>query len=298
MGLGRDIGAALTFGLSVTTKHKEAETNWTARTEMHTRHINSYNAFCERFHSNLDTMYAHLTAAQKVLLSTGALSVDINDNVSAGWYIPREEDEIIENNPDYTRSTFAAIPAFGLGIGTPAAIWTLVGIYGTAATGTAIGSLSGAAAGAATAAWIGRAATLGLGGGMTAGRIALGPIGVAASLLTLPIGAALAGSNERNYILRTEKAGLQLTHCEGILARSRNQMSPLLHETAKTIADLARHTSQLETANPDTPEAKEIIDKLDLDMRKATNLLNTATQIIEERNAALASSNCFQSDQE
>ena len=51
-----------------------------------------------------------------------------------------------ENNPDRARSFIGAIPAFGLGIGTPVATWTLVGIYGTAATETAIGVLSGAAA--------------------------------------------------------------------------------------------------------------------------------------------------------
>ena len=155
--------------------------------------------------SSVEAMDAHFTVAQEVLLSSGALTSDIHDNVNYGWYKPQEEVEMVENTPDYGRSLVGAIPAFGLGIGTPAAIWTLVGIYGTAATGTAIGSLSGAAAGAATAAWIGRAATLGL-GGMTAGRIALGPIGAAASLLTLPLGVAVARNRERNYIQQTDEA--------------------------------------------------------------------------------------------
>jgi hypothetical protein len=199
-----------------------------------------------------------------------------------GWYKPQEEVESVENNPDYARSSIGAIPAFGLGIGTPAAIWTLVGIYGTAATGAAIGALSGAAAGAATAAWIGRAATLGL-GGMTAGRIALGPIGAAASLLTLPLGAAVAGNRERNYIQRTEEAARQMTRLEEILERSRSRMMPLQPQMAVTTADMQRHFSQLETATPNTPEAQDIARKLDIDMRKAAALKNELVDMVNER---------------
>ena len=162
MGIGRDLGAAMTFGLSVTTKHKKAEAEYGNRQKQHERRLNSYNEVQAQVQSSVEAMDAHFAAAQGVLLSTGALTCDVNNNVIYGWYEPQEEVESVENNPDYARSSIGAIPAFGLGIGTPAVIWTLVGIYGTAATGTAIGALSGAAAGAATAAWIGRAATLGL----------------------------------------------------------------------------------------------------------------------------------------
>ena len=62
---------------------------------------------------------------------------------------------------------------------------------------------------------------------MTAGRIALGPIGVAASLLTLPIGAAIAGNKEKNYIRKANEVAGQMTRLEGILDRCRNRMMPL-----------------------------------------------------------------------
>ena len=162
MGFGRDLGAAVTFGLSTTTKHKDAEARYETRQKQHQRRLNSYNEVQAQVQSSVEAMDAHFAASQEVLLSTGALTSDVNNNIIYGWYKPQEEVESVENNRDYARSSIGAIPAFGLGIGTPAAIWTLVGIYGTAATGTAIGVLSGAAAGAATAAWIGRAATLGL----------------------------------------------------------------------------------------------------------------------------------------
>ena len=288
MGFGRDLGAAFTFGLAATTKHKEAEIEYETRRNQHQRRLNSYNEIQAQIQAGLEAMDAHFVAAQQVLLSTGALVPDINNNVIEGWYRPKEEVETVENNPDYVRSSVGAIPAFGLGLGTPALIWTVVGIYGTAATGTAIGALSGAAAGAATAALIGRAATLGV-GGMTAGRIALGPIGAAASLLTLPLGAALAGNRERNYIQRTKEAVRKMTCLEEIVERCRNQIIPLQPQMAVCTADIQRHTSQLETSTPNTPEAQDIAHNLDIDMRKAAALKNELAEIISERDDALKS---------
>ena len=286
MGFGRDFTAAVTFGLSVTTKHKEAEAKHEKRRTQHARHLNSYNEVQAQVQSSIGTMDAHFAAAQEVLRTTDALTTDVDNNVIYGWYKPEEEVGSVENNPDYARSAIGAIPAFGLGIGTPAVIWTLVGIYGTAATGTAIGVLTGAAAGAATAAWIGRAATLGL-GGMTAGRIALGPIGVAASLLTLPLGAALAGNRERNYVQQTDEAARKMAYLEEIVERSRSQMKPLQPQMAVTTANMQRHTSQLETVTPNTPEAQGIVHKLDIDMRKAAAIKNELVDIIKERDDAM-----------
>ena len=288
MGFVRDLGAAMTFGLSVTTKHREAETKYGNRRTQHERHLNSYNEVQAQVQSSLEAMDAHFAVAQEVLLSTCALNSDVNNNMIYGWHQPLEEVESVENNPDYARSSIGAIPAFGLGIGTPAAIWTLVGIYGTAATGTAIGALSGAAAGAAAAAWIGRAATLGL-GGMTAGRIALGPIGVAASLATLPLGVAISRNRERNYIQQTDEAAHKMACLEEIIKRSRSRMKPLLPQMTVTTADMQLHTSQLKTAIPNTPDAQGIVHKLDINMREAAALTNEVVDIIKERDDAMKS---------
>ena len=165
------------------------------------------------------------------------------------------------------RSAIAAVPAFGLIVGTPAMVWTLVGIYGAASTGVAISSLTGAAAGAATAAWIGRAATLGLGGGMTAGRFALGPIGLAASVLTLPLGAAVAGSRERNYIRLVSERKADMVCLETIYETCCNVMVDLQPKAAVIAANLQRHTGELETAVPESKEANDAVRKLDLDLR-------------------------------
>ena len=41
MGFGRDLGAAFTFGLAATTKHKEAEVKYETRRKQHQRRLTS-----------------------------------------------------------------------------------------------------------------------------------------------------------------------------------------------------------------------------------------------------------------
>lgn len=122
---------------------------------------------------------------------------------------------------------------------------------------------------------------------MTAGRVALGPIGIAASLFTLPIGAAIAGSKERNYIKRSEEAERKMEKLESILEKCRSKLMPLQPRMAVISADLQRHTSQLETASTGTPVAQETVERLDMDMRKATAVKNEIVGIIGERDEAL-----------
>ena len=104
MGFARDLGAAMTFGLSVTTRHKEAETKYGHRRKQHEGRLNAYNEVQAQIQSALEAMGAHFAAAQEILLSTGALTSDVSSNVVYGWYRPQEEVESVENNPDYARS--------------------------------------------------------------------------------------------------------------------------------------------------------------------------------------------------
>lgn len=62
------------------------------------------------------------------------------------------------------------------GVSTALGAWTLVGAFGTASTGTAIGSLSGAALTNATLAWFGGGAVTAGGLGMAGGALVLGGI--------------------------------------------------------------------------------------------------------------------------
>ena len=124
---------------------------------------------------------------------------------------------------------------------------------------------------------------------MTAGRIALGPIGVAASLATLPLGVAISRNRERNYIQQTDEAAHKMACLEEIIKRSRSRMKPLLPQMTVTTADMQLHTSQLKTAIPNTPDAQGIVHKLDINMREAAALTNEVVDIIKERDDAMKS---------
>ena len=87
MRFGRDLAAAMTFGLSATTKHKEAEAKHGDRQKQHERILNSYNEVQAQIQSGVEAMDARFAAAQQVLL-TGALTGDVNNNVIYGWYKP------------------------------------------------------------------------------------------------------------------------------------------------------------------------------------------------------------------
>ncbi|MDN2696621.1 hypothetical protein O0882_09840 [Janthinobacterium sp. SUN073] len=85
----------------------------------------------------------------------------------------------------------AAIVSKITGVATTGALLALVGTFGTAGTGTAIASLSGAAATNATLAWVGSL----LGGGMAAGALLTGGLGIIAGLGAYK----LLGSERRTF---------------------------------------------------------------------------------------------------
>ncbi len=73
---------------------------------------------------------------------------------------------------------------------------------------------------------------------------------------------------------------------EEIIERSRSRMKPLLPRMAVTTVDIQRHTSQLKTATPNTPDAQGMVHKLDIDMREAAALKNELVNIVNERDDA------------
>ena len=80
----------------------------------------------------------------------------------------------------FAKGGFKAVgAAYAAGHGTVA----MVGLFGTASTGAAIGGLSGAAAWNATLAWLGGGSLAAGGGGMALGTIVLGGIAVAPALM-------------------------------------------------------------------------------------------------------------------
>ena len=76
---------------------------------------------------------------------------------------------------DFSAST-ATVQGAGLGASAAVGSWAMVGLLGSASTGTAIATLSGAAATNATLAWFGGGALAAGGGGMAAGMVTIGGI--------------------------------------------------------------------------------------------------------------------------
>lgn len=88
----------------------------------------------------------------------------------------------------------ASAGAVGTGATVAGATTTLIGLVGTASTGTAIGTLSGAAAQSAILAWLGGGSLAAGGGGMALGSLILGGVVVGPSLVIT--GFYLAGKGE------------------------------------------------------------------------------------------------------
>ena len=296
MGFARNLGAYATFGLSATTKQKETEREYEERRQRHQNQLAIYNDVLNDVREAVDAMMARYGAAQEALISTGALVTTQDNTIDYGWYERLEDGEPIDGNPDYTRTAIGAIPAFGLGVGAPAAVWTLVSIYGTAATGTAIGATTGAATITATAAWIGRAATFGR-GGMMAGGLAIGPLAIAGSALTLPLGVFIAHNREKNYIRQAKEAMGKMDELQEILVRSQTELKKRCLEMTLTTDKLQRLTTQLLTATPDAPQSRAIVSDLDDSMRSTKAHTDELERLIRERDDAIDSAGLSDEEQ-
>lgn len=285
MRIGRDLGAALTMGLSATTKHKRAEKDYAKRYDSHKRLVDTFNDAFLSASNSVQRMDGEYASARDSLLKSGAVKVDDEETINYGWYRPVNEAGAEDQILDPGQVLVGSMPAFGVAIGAPALTWTLVGTFGTAATGTAINALSGAAAGAATAAWLGRAATLGL-AGMTAGRVALGPIAALSLPVQLAIGAKVAGNRERRAIKQFQDAKERLDKYDGIMSDLKAKLAEHDRRANSTSASLYRHAGQMETAAPGSEEALQAAARLDRDMQQAVGMLfayaETASAIQEK----------------
>ena len=146
------------------------------------RHYEKAQEYVECLASARTTFHSMAHAyeeAIQTLIKVGALGVNQSGNIIAGWYNFGGQDPQRVSQQAAQRGVGLAGGAASIAaaLGAPAAAWTLVGTFGTASTGAAIGGLSGAAASGATAAWFG-GGSLAVGGlGMAAAPFALTGIG-------------------------------------------------------------------------------------------------------------------------
>ena len=288
MGFGRDLGAALTMGLTANTEHKQAEGEHKKRAAAHERAVGAFNATYHQTGEKIQALEAIYRSAWDALIRSRAVEIDDDGNLAAGWYRPVSSLSADDHDPDPKQALVGSLPAFGVSLGAPIAAWTLVGAFGTAATGTAISALSGAAVGAATAAWIGRAATLGT-AGMTAGRFALGPIALLSVPVQLGIGYWVAGKREKNAKQRYAEESREMEEREGLMDEFEQDLLRQRRDASRIIASLSGHTDQLERENPEFDEARPAAERMDADMRQAVALRLEFNQTIYAIQAKLVS---------
>ena len=287
MGFGRDLGAALTMGLTLNTEHKQAEDEYKKRAALHERAVGAFNATYHQTGEKIHALEATYQSAWDALIRSGAVGIDDGGNLVSGWYVPASSLAANDDDPDPKQALVGSLPA-GVSLGAPIAAWTLVGAFGTAATGTAISALSGAAAGAATAAWIGRAATLGT-AGMTAGRFALGSIALLSVPVQLGIGYWVSGKREKNAKQRYAEQSRQMVEREGLMSEFEQDLLRQRQDANRIVTSLYRHTDQLEREDPESDEARLAVERMDADMRQAVALTLEFSQTVDAIQAKLVS---------
>ncbi len=114
----------------------------------------------------------------------------------------------------------STVKGAGVSISTALGTWALVGTYGAASTGTAIGTLSGAAATNATLAWLGGGTLAGGGLGMAGGTAVLGGIVVIPLVVIMGIFSHISASKSVKEIAEaTTKALAAISHYNELALR-------------------------------------------------------------------------------
>ena len=176
----------------------------------HAKLCDEHQEAAERYVVNRTTAYVafqHLIEvyeeAKNAIIESGALEVDQDGKIKAGWYKSDAgyEDHRVETTNNSGVAAGGSAAGIAGAVGAPVAAWTLVGAFGTASTGAAIGGLSGAAATSATAAWFGGGAVAAGGLGIAAAPFVLSGIGIVAGVGILGV----AGLIGRNQNKRNEK---------------------------------------------------------------------------------------------
>ena len=284
------------MGLTATTKQKEAEAKYETRLGLHRRKIESFNQLHERTIDKMVELATFWEEAKETILSSGALTVDPQGNLAPGWFsIAGAEDIQIPESRNRKNAAVGSIPSAAAFFGAPAAAWTAVGAFGTAATGTSIGALSGAAAVTATASWFGRAGIAGAAGlGMRAAPAALGGIGL---LATLPlqglIGSFIAGKNERKKIKQVDAAVTTMNRYDSKIDHYISEMNHLLQDAQQESANLIRTSSRLsammEVHGADNQSSKEAVETLLQQMTLAQDTCNLFQELQAKMHRGLAS---------
>lgn len=155
-----------------------------------------------------------------------------------------------------------AARAVAAGAASSEAAMALVGLYGTASTGTAIGSLSGAAATNATLAWLGGGSLAAGGGGMAAGSVVLGGITLAPILLVGGLVLSSEGekalSEAHAYAARVERAIAEMTSLSRFLDAAAGRIDELEQVLDTLVARARPLLASTEAARPSRRQLEQL----------------------------------------
>ena len=173
-----------------------------------------------------------------------------NPNIISDGEVTVQDLEILDHVYGDTLKTLAGTGAsvaggVGAGVFTALGAYGLVGAFGTASTGTAIGSLSGAAASSATLAWFGGGSLAAGGLGMAGGTAVLGGIVAAPAIIGFGVFRQVKARKVQKEI--AEKIQ-EIKTCESEIERDQARLQAVrqrCNEVQRTIHEL---TWQLQVA--------------------------------------------------
>ena len=185
-----DIKKAKRIGESAENRHGTAVKSLDSKRQETLEKAASYGRLIEECRTTTVRQLAEFLAALQK--RPGMRGIPIPDDVEVAVATLEEYRAKILDAPN---DLLAASSAVGAGSAAGASALGLVGLFGTASTGTAIGGLSGAAASNAVLAWLGGGSLASGGLGMAGGAGVLGGIAVAPVLLVT--GFVLASKGEK-----------------------------------------------------------------------------------------------------
>ena len=247
--LFRNIGSALTFGAIETSRTKEARETYIERYGRHVERHEAYEEFVNSAIKRLEELRKQAQQARETIIEIGALSIDNEGNIQAGWYPLRATTRADSPSGGERTAVLGGAGTLAAGIGAPAAAWVAVGALGTASTGAAIGGLSGAAATSATAAWFGGGAAAAGGLGMAAAPFALTGIGLLAAAPVLGVGFWKSRQRERERLDAIRKSTKDIEGREAEMREHRKKLEAILPEISPAIDELASTAADAKLAN-------------------------------------------------
>ena len=245
----RNIGSALTFGVIETSRAKETREKYIERCGCHEERHEAYKEFVNSTIERLEKLRKHAQQARETIIEVGALKIDDEGNIQAGWYPLEAKTRSSSPNGGERTAILGGAGALAAGIGAPAAAWVAVGALGTASTGAAIGSLSGAAATSATAAWFGGGAVAAGGLGMAAAPFALTGIGLLAAVPVLGVGFWKSRQRERERLDAIRNSTEEIEGREAEMQEHRSKLEAILPEISPAIDELASTATDAKSAN-------------------------------------------------